>query len=304
MPDANKIAVDKLTEAQAKAELKRLAAAIGEHDKRYYQEDAPTVTDADYDALRRRNEEIEARFPDLVRADSPSRRVGAQPASKFAKVRHAVPMLSLNNAFSPEDVTDFVARIRRFLNLKDDEALTFVAEPKIDGLSMSLRYERGVLVRAATRGDGAEGEDVTANIRTLREVPNQLKGKVVPEVCEVRGEVYMTKPDFLALNKRQAEAGGQVFANPRNSAAGSLRQKDASITASRSLHFFAYSWGEMSELPAPNQSGMLKWLKAAGFQTNPLWQLCRSAANLCAIAQRGLRYTKPRRLCQSMRSTL
>ncbi len=189
-------------------------------------------------------------------------------------------MLSLNNAFSPEDVTDFVARIRRFLNLKDDEALAFTAEPKIDGLSMSLRYERGVLVRAATRGDGAEGEDVTANIRTLKEVPNQLKGKVVPEVCEVRGEVYMTKPEFLALNKRQAEAGGQVFANPRNSAAGSLRQKDASITASRSLHFFAYSWGEMSELPARTQSGMLKWLKAAGFQTNPLWQLCRSAEEL------------------------
>jgi DNA ligase (NAD+) len=279
-PRDAKLAVDEMTPRQAEREHARLEAEIRRHDEAYYQKDAPTVSDADYDALRRRYNEIEARFPDLRTLDSLSRKVGAAPARGFAKVRHAVPMLSLNNAFSTEDVTDFVARIRRFLNLKDDEALVFTAEPKIDGLSMSLRYERGLLVRAATRGDGAEGEDVTANIRTLKEVPHQLKGKNSPAVCEVRGEVYMTKPEFLALNKRQAEAGGQVFANPRNSAAGSLRQKDASITASRSLHFFAYAWGEMSELPADTQSGMLKWLKAAGLQTNPLWRLCRSADEL------------------------
>jgi DNA ligase (NAD+) len=279
-PRDAKLAIDEMTPRQAEREHARLEAEIRQHDDAYYQKDAPTVSDAEYDALRRRYNEIEARFPDLRTLDSLSRKVGAAPARGFAKVRHAVPMLSLNNAFSSEDVTDFVARIRRFLNLKDDEALVFTAEPKIDGLSMSLRYERGELVRAATRGDGAEGEDVTANIRTLKEVPHQLKGKNVPAVCEVRGEVYMTKPEFLALNKRQAEAGGQVFANPRNSAAGSLRQKDASITASRSLHFFAYAWGELTELPADTQSGMLKWLKAAGFQTNPLWRLCRSADDL------------------------
>jgi DNA ligase (NAD+) len=279
-PRDAKLAVDQMTPRQAEREHARLEAEIRQHDEAYYQKDAPTVSDADYDALRRRYDEIEARFPDLRTLESLSRKVGAAPARGFAKVRHAVPMLSLNNAFSTEDVTDFAARIRRFLNLKDDEALVFSAEPKIDGLSMSLRYERGELVRAATRGDGAEGEDVTANIRTLKEVPHQLKGKNLPAVCEVRGEVYMTKPEFLALNKRQAEAGGQVFANPRNSAAGSLRQKDASITASRSLHFFAYAWGEMSELPADTQSGMLKWLKAAGLQTNPLWRLCRSADEL------------------------
>src|SRR5215468_10872456 len=185
-------------------------------------------------------------------------------------------MLSLGNAFSEEDVADFVGRIRRFLNLKEEEPLTFTAEPKIDGLSMSLRYEEGALVRAATRGDGSEGEDVTANIRTLTEVPQRLKGRNVPVTCEPRGEVYMTKPDFLALNKRQAAEGGQIFANPRNSAAGSLRQKDAAITASRALHFFAYAWGEISVMPADTQSGMLKWLAAAGFKTNPLWKSCGS----------------------------
>ena len=189
----------------------------------------------------------------------------------------------MQNAFSEEDVADFVGRIRRFLNLKEDEKLIFTAEPKIDGLSMSLRYENGVLVTAATRGDGSEGEDVTANIRTLKEVPDKLKGKNLPAVCEVRGEIYMTKPDFLALNKRQAEAGEQIFANPRNSAAGSLRQKDAKVTASRTLHFFAYAWGEMSEMPADTQSGMLKWLKAAGFQTNPLWRTAGSVEQMLAF---------------------
>src|SRR5215472_9184129 len=230
---AGAVAVDALTEAAAKAELERLAAEIAEHDKRYHQEDAPTISDGAYDALRRRNEAIEARFPHLARPDSPSHRVGAAPAAKFAKVRHAVPMLSLGNAFAPEEVADFVGRIRRFLRLDAAAPIAFSAEPKIDGLSMSLRYERGALVVAATRGNGTEGEDVTANIRTLREVPQKLKGPDVPEICEVRGEVYMTKSDFLALNRRQQAAGEPMFANPRNSAAGSLRQKDPSVTASR-----------------------------------------------------------------------
>ena len=274
------IAPDALDETQAKVELKRLAAEIAAHDKRYYQEDAPTVSDAEYDALRQRNAAIEARFPDLVRADSPSRRVGAAPAVKFAKVRHAVPMLSLDNAFAEQDVVDFVGRIRRFLRLGDDEEIAFNAEPKIDGLSMTLRYENGELVTGATRGDGNEGEDVTANVKTLKDIPHRLKGKGVPEVCEVRGEVYMTKTGFLALNKRQSEIGGQVFVNPRNSAAGSLRQKDPSITASRPLGFFAYAWGEMSEMPADTQSGMVGWFGSCGFKTNPLTKMCRSVEAL------------------------
>jgi DNA ligase (NAD+) len=280
---ATSISVADLTEAQAKAELKRLAAEIAAHDKRYYQQDTPTVTDAEYDALRRRNAAIEARFLKLIRADSPSQRVGAAPTGKFKKVRHAVPMLSLDNAFSDEDVIDFVARIRRFLRLGNDEKIAFSAEPKIDGLSMSLRYEDGELVTAATRGDGAEGEDVTANIRTLGDVPKRLKGRNVPQVCEVRGEVYMTKHAFLSLNERQKAAGGQIFANPRNSAAGSLRQKDPAITASRPLGFFAYSWGEMSKMPADTQSGMIKWFESCGFKTNPLARLCRSTEELMAF---------------------
>jgi DNA ligase (NAD+) len=279
--NAAEIPAEALTEKQAKAEHARLAVEIAAHDKRYYQQDAPSVTDAEYDALRRRYNAIEERFPDLRTLESLSMRVGAVPARGFAKVRHAVPMLSLDNAFSEEDVADFVARIRRFLNLKEDEPIVFTAEAKIDGLSMSLRYEGGKLVNGATRGDGTEGEDVTANIKTLSDIPHQLKGKKVPEVCEVRGEVYMTKPDFVALNKRQQEIGGQIFANPRNSAAGSLRQKDSSVTASRPLHFFAYGWGEMSEMPADTQSGMLKWF--AGFVTNPLTKICRSVDDLVAF---------------------
>jgi DNA ligase (NAD+) len=273
-PDASQIATEKLTEAQAKAELKRLAAEIGAHDKRYYQDDAPTVSDADYDALRRRNEEIEAQFPALVRPDSPSRRVGAQPSQKFAKVRHAVPMLSLGNAFSDDEVIEFVERVRRFLRLPAEEKVIFTAEPKIDGLSCTLRYEGGRLVRGATRGDGTEGEEVTANVRTLADIPDELRGRRVPDTCEVRGEVYMTKSAFVALNERQKAAGRQIFANPRNSAAGSLRQLDPTITASRPLGFFAYSWGEMSEMPAQTQSGMLKWFASCGFKTNPLTQTC------------------------------
>ncbi|HEX3709337.1 MAG TPA: NAD-dependent DNA ligase LigA [Pseudolabrys sp.] len=281
--DASKIKPADLTPAQAKAELKRLSVEISAHDKRYYQQDKPTVTDAAYDALRERNKAIEARFPDLVRADSPAKRVGSTPTGRFRKVRHAVPMLSLDNAFADEDVTDFVARIRRFLKLDDDERIAFSAEPKIDGLSMSLRYENGVLVTAATRGDGAEGEDVTANIRTLKDVPQQLKGRGVPKICEVRGEVYMTKKDFLRLNERQKAADDTIFANPRNSAAGSLRQKDPAITASRPLGFFAYAWGEMSEMPAETQSGMIKWFKTCGFETNPLTKICHSADELLAF---------------------
>ncbi|HUL89682.1 MAG TPA: NAD-dependent DNA ligase LigA [Pseudolabrys sp.] len=278
--DASKIEPTDLTEAQAKTELKRLAGEIASHDKRYYQQDAPIVTDAEYDALRQRNATIEARFPELIRADSPSRRVGAAPTGRFKKVRHAVPMLSLDNAFAEQDVVDFVARIRRFLKLDENERIDFSAEPKIDGLSMSLRYENGELVTAATRGDGAEGEDVTANIRTLKDVPQKLKGRNVPSVCEVRGEVYMTKSAFLALNERQKGSGGQIFANPRNSAAGSLRQKDPAITASRPLGFFAYSSGEMSKKPADTQFGMIEWFESSGFRTNPLTKLCRSTEEL------------------------
>src|SRR6478672_5285425 len=271
---SSNVPVADLTEAQAKAELKRLAAEIGEHDKRYYQDDAPTVSDAEYDALRRRNEEIEALFPALVRTDSPSRRVGAQPSQKFAKVRHAVPMLSLGNAFSDDEVIEFVERVRRFLRLQVEEKVVFTAEPKIDGLSCTLRYERGRLVRGATRGDGTEGEEVTPNVRTLADIQDTLRGKRVPDICEVRGEVYMTKSAFMALNERQKAAGRQVFANPRNSAAGSLRQLDPTITASRPLGFFAYSWGEMSAMPAQTQSGMLDWFASCGFKTNPLTQIC------------------------------
>jgi DNA ligase (NAD+) len=281
--DLSRILVDELTQAEAKAELKRLVAEIGAHDKRYYQEDAPTVSDAVYDALRRRNEAIEQRFPDLVRADSASRRVGAAPAQKFAKVRHAVPMLSLGNAFSAEDVAEFVDRIRKFLRLKEDEIVAFTAEPKIDGLSCSLRYERGVLVNGATRGDGFEGEDVTANVATIADIPKRLAGKNIPEICEVRGEVYMSHADFAALNRRQAAEGRQVFANPRNSAAGSLRQLNPSITASRPLRFFAYSYGQMSSMPAKTQSGVLEWLEQIGFAVNPLTTVCRSVPELLAF---------------------
>jgi DNA ligase (NAD+) len=273
-------AVDALTEKQAKTEHARLADEIAGHDRRYYQEDAPTVTDAEYDELRRRYAAIEARFPQLAARDSLSQRVGAAPSPRFAKVRHAVAMLSLDNAFAEEDVIDFVGRIRRFLRLPESEEIAFSAEPKIDGLSMSLRYEGGRFVTGATRGDGFEGEDVTANIKTLADVPQQLKGRNVPAVCEVRGEVYMTKQAFLALNKRQAESGGTVFANPRNSAAGSLRQKDPSITASRPLGFFAYAWGEISDMPAQTQSGMIKWFEHCGFKTNPLARICTSVDQL------------------------
>jgi len=263
--------VEALSEAEAAKELARLAEEIAGHDLRYHAEDAPTISDADYDALRRRNLAIEQRFPDLVREDSPSKRVGAAISEKFGKVTHVVPMLSLDNAFADGDVVDFVARIRRFLRLSAETELAMTAEPKIDGLSLSLRYEAGRLVTAATRGDGQVGEDVTANARTVAEIPNVLHGDF-PEVLEVRGEIYMRHADFAELNRRNAEAGKPTFANPRNSAAGSLRQLDTSITASRSLRFFAYAWGEISKMPADTQMGMVAAFKRFGFKTNPLMQ--------------------------------
>ncbi len=272
-------AVDKLTSAEAEKELDRLAKQIAEADRKYHGEDAPDLTDAEYDALRRRNTEIEARFPLLVRADSPSHRVGAKASEKFAKVTHRVPMLSLDNAFSDEDVADFLGRVRRFLGLKDDDDIAVTAEPKIDGLSASLRYEHGVLVQGATRGDGQEGEDITANLKTISDIPLRLKGKP-PAVLEVRGEVYMTHKAFEALNKRQEKDGKPTYANPRNSAAGSVRQLDPSITASRALNFFAYTWGEISDMPAKTQSGMLEKFESYGFSVNPLVKRCETLAQI------------------------
>jgi DNA ligase (NAD+) len=270
--------VTQLTEEEAKSELARLAKEIAEHDTRYYQDDAPSIPDADYDTLRARNNDIETRFPELIRHDSPSQRVGAKPAERFDKVRHARPMLSLDNAFTAEDVRDFEARVRRFLGLSADEELALVAEPKIDGLSLSLRYEKGELVLGATRGDGAEGENVTANVRTIGEIPKRIRAHRVPDIFEVRGEVYMRHADFAAMNKRQEKAGEKIFANPRNAAAGSLRQLDASITARRPLRFFAYHWGEVSELPGKTHWENLLALKEWGFPVNPLARRCRTVA--------------------------
>ncbi|HEX5278898.1 MAG TPA: NAD-dependent DNA ligase LigA [Micropepsaceae bacterium] len=266
-------AVDLLTDEEAKAELARLAHDIAENDRLYYQEDAPHLSDAEYDALRHRNDEIEKRFPELIRHDSPSQRVGAKPAERFEKVRHARPMLSLDNAFTAEDVVDFVGRVRRFLGMAADEELVLVAEPKIDGLSSSLRYEHGRLVLAATRGDGAEGENVTANVRTIHDVPKTVRSGM-PEVFEVRGEVYMSHADFAELNRRQERVGEKIFANPRNSAAGSLRQLDPAITARRPLRFFAYHWGEVSKLPGATHWDVLQALKSWGFPVNPLTRRC------------------------------
>ncbi len=271
---------DRLTEKEAAAELARLAAEIAQHDQRYHEDDAPTISDAAYDALRARNNAIEAQFPKLVRPDSPSRRIGFAPAEKFVKVRHAKAMLSLDNAFEDEDVTSFYERVRRFLGLGADAPLAMTAEPKIDGLSSSLRYEKGKFVLGATRGDGFEGEDVTRNIATIEGIPHRITG--MPDVFEVRGEVYMLHKDFEALNKRQGREGKPLFANPRNSAAGSLRQLDPSITASRPLRFFAYTWGEVSALPAKTQSGVIAVFKEWGFPTNPLMTVCETADELLA----------------------
>ena len=261
--------VETMSAEDAAEELKRLAAEIAEHDRRYYREDAPTVSDADYDALRRRNAAIEARFPSLIRDDSPSVRVGSEISEKFGKIRHALPMLSLDNAFSDEDVADFAKRVRRFLKLEDDAPLAITAEPKIDGLSLSIRYEAGEMVSAATRGDGTTGEDVTRNARTIVDIPNRLKG-AAPDIFEVRGEVYMSHDAFAELNARQAESGGQIYANPRNAAAGSLRQLDASITRSRKLKFFAYAWGEASEVPGETQTDVVAAISNHGFPVNAL----------------------------------
>ncbi|THD81232.1 MAG: NAD-dependent DNA ligase LigA [Phenylobacterium sp.] len=257
-----------LTEAEALDELTRLADEIAAHDIRYHQQDDPTISDADYDALKRRNGEIEARFPHLIRENSPTLRVGAARSEQFAPVEHGVPMLSLDNAFSDEDTAEFDARVRRFLKLSEDP-VAYTAEPKIDGLSCSIRYERGQLVRAATRGDGRVGEDVTANVRTLGEIPKALKGAGWPEVIEVRGEVYLGHEEFAALNEAAAAAGQKTYANPRNAAAGSLRQIDPKITAARPLRFFAYAWGELSGPFAETQWQALAKLKAWGFQITP-----------------------------------
>lgn len=283
MSEADDIDVDGLTPEAAKAELERLAAEIGRHDALYYQNDAPEVSDAEYDALRLRNSAIEARFPDLVRDDSPSLRVGAVAAEKFDKITHAVPMLSLSNAFHDEDVSEFCSRIRRFLNLPEDELLAMTAEPKIDGLSASLRYENGILISGATRGDGQVGENVTENLKTIKDIPRRLSGEGWPQVVEIRGEVYMTHADFVALNARQAEAGKQTYVNPRNTAAGSLRQLDPAMTAARPLKFFAYAWGEMSEEPWTTQMGAVEQMAAWGFVINPQMKRCESVEEMLAV---------------------
>jgi DNA ligase (NAD+) len=269
-----------LTAAEAMVELARLALAISQANRAYHSFDAPEISDADYDALKRRNMQIESRFPELRRADSPSDKVGGSLGEGFGQVVHRVRMLSLENAFAEAEVVDFDARVRKFLNLSGSTALAYVAEPKIDGLSLSLRYEHGYLVQAATRGDGETGEDVTANARTIADIPARIAGGQA--VLEVRGEVYMSHADFAALNTRQGERGERTFANPRNAAAGSLRQLDAKITSGRPLRFFAYGWGEVSEPLGATQSEALSRLKAYGFPTNPLAVLCRTPSELLA----------------------
>ena len=273
--------LDGLSQEDAEAELAWLAAELVRHDRLYYRQDAPELSDAEYDALRRRNSELEQRFPELIRADSPSLRVGSAPAEAFGKVPHAVPMLSLDNAMTEHEVREFVARVRRFLNLPADEPLAFVAEPKIDGLSCSLRYENGLLVRGATRGDGAVGEDVTANVRTIRDIPQRLDGDARP-VLEVRGEVYMERDDFLKLNERRVAQGELPFMNPRNAGAGSLRQLDSKITAGRRLRFFAYAWGEATPPISGSYSGFLDRLRQAGFRVNPATKRCDTVEELLA----------------------
>lgn len=284
--DFSRVAVDDLNKSQAQAEIARLADELAAHDAAYYQQDAPIVSDAEYDGLRLRHQAIEQRFPDLVIADSPSRRVGAKPLDKFDKVTHAEPMLSLGNAFSADDVSDFCDRVRRFLGLEQDVELAMTAEPKIDGLSASLRYENGVLTVGATRGDGQVGENVTANLRTIDDIPEKLTGGGWPEIVEVRGEVYMTHRDFAALNARQEALGAQTYVNPRNTAAGSLRQLDSSITAQRPLRFFAYAWGEMSARPFDTQTAAVETFADWGFQINPLMQRCTSVDQMLEVYRR------------------
>jgi len=275
-----KIAVEALTREQAAEELARLAQVLGQANADYYVSDDPKLDDATYDALKLRNAAIEDRFPDLKREDSPTEQVGAVPADGFSKITHAVAMLSLANAFDPEDVTEFDGRVRKYLGLSADASLSYTAEPKIDGLSLSLRYEDGILIHAATRGDGAVGENVTANARTIGDIPERIAG--APDVLEVRGEVYMSHADFEALNERQAASGGKSFANPRNAAAGSLRQLDSQITKSRPLRFFAYAWGELSNPLSTTQFGAMERLADLGFSTNPLTALCDGPKDLLA----------------------
>jgi len=275
--------VEALTPEEARAEHKRLAREITAHDKAYYQDDAPKVSDAVYDGLRQKLEAIEARFPDLADLFSPTRRVGAAPSGKFGEIAHAVPMLSLGNAFSDEDVADFAGRVRRFLGLSDDEPVAITAEPKIDGLSASIRYENGRIVHGATRGDGQTGEDVTANLLTLEDIPDTLPGSGWPDVLEVRGEVYMSHADFAALNARQEAAGKPAYKNPRNAAAGSLRQIDPAMTAQRPLRFFAYAWGEVSAPLAGTQMEAVARLGEWKFPLNPLMKRCESVDELIAV---------------------
>ena len=272
--------IEALTREEAATELARLADMLARANTAYHTEDAPDISDAEYDALKQRNAAIEARFPDLKRDDSPSDQVGASIADGFSKVTHAVAMLSLANAFDDADVGEFDTRIRKYLGLGADARLDYTAEPKIDGLSLSLRYEQGRLVQAATRGDGAVGENVTANARTIADVPQELPD--APDILEVRGEVYMSHPDFEALNQRQSDAGQKTFANPRNAAAGSLRQLDADVTRSRPLRFFAYAWGALSDPLADTQMGAIERLATLGFQTNPLTQLCDGPDDMIA----------------------
>lgn len=259
-----------LSEAAAAAELARLAAEMAEHDARYYNDDAPTITDAEYDALKRRNAALEARFPHLARPDSASRRVGAPISVQFSPVEHGAPMLSLDNAFDEAEVREFAQRIRRFLRLSDEDVLAFTVEPKIDGLSANLHYEKGELVRGATRGDGRVGEDITANLRTVSDIPQRLAGAGWPDVIEIRGEVYMEKAAFAEMNRAAEAAGTRTYVNPRNAAAGSLRQIDPTVTATRPLRFFAYAWGQTSAPFADTQEEALKALESWGFRVNPL----------------------------------
>lgn len=279
MAGAREKDVAALTAKEAARDLAALAEEIAGHDARYYQKDAPSVSDAAYDALRRRNAAIEERFPDLKRVDSPTERVGAVAAEKFGKVRHGIAMLSLDNAFDDEDVPAFVQKLRRFLNLGENTTVAVTAEPKIDGLSANLRYEKGVFVLGATRGDGREGEDVTANLRTIADIPHTLKGKA-PDLIEVRGEVFIEKAAFAAMNARAAEAGTQTYVNPRNSAAGALRQLDPAITAGKPLRFFAHGWGEISAPLADTQSRAMAALEKLGVPVNPGMKVCQSAEEL------------------------
>ena len=271
-----------MTEDEVKKRLAQLAMEIRAADEQYYQEDAPVLSDAEYDALRLENNRLEAQYPHLIRADSPSKTVGAKPSGKFGKIKHSVPMLSLDNAFTDEDVSDFVERIKRFLNVDRSEVIAFTAEPKIDGLSASLRYENGALVSGATRGDGAVGEDVTANLMTLTTVPKNLSGQDWPDVLEVRGEVYIQHQDFETMNKAQLAAGKDMYKNPRNAAAGSLRQIDPSVTAKRPLKLFAYAWGELSSPIAETQHAAVAKLKSWGFDINPLTKLHQSVDEMIA----------------------